>query len=192
MAQRLLVVAHGITAGARDLVFGEPGDLLPGAVPALTGRIAAWASGPEKACLATAARLGGVAEPIPELRNCDFGHWTDKALGLVAADDPRGLDSWLMDPRAAPHGGESLAELIKRVGSVMDEYPWPDGRTVVVVTSLVARAMITHGLHANPEVIFHIDLGPLGHASLCRSFSAWRLAKFEPGSAVARESGNWW
>ena len=48
MAQRLLMVAHGMTEGAGELVFGEPGDLLPGAVPALSGRIAAWASGPER------------------------------------------------------------------------------------------------------------------------------------------------
>jgi broad specificity phosphatase PhoE len=126
-------------------------------------------------------RLGGQAEPISELRGCDFGDWTEKTLGIVAADDPAGLDCWLRDPRAAPHGGESLAEMIKRVGSVMDEYPWPDGRTVVVVTSLVARAMITHGLSANPEVIFHIDVGPLGRASLSRRNSAWRLARLEPG-----------
>jgi broad specificity phosphatase PhoE len=191
MAQRLLVVAHGITARARDLVFGEPGDLLPRAVPALDGRIAAWASGPETACLATAARLGGGAGSIPELRGCDFGGWTGKALALVAADDPAGLDSWLKDPHAAPHGGESLVEVIKRVGSVMDEYPWRDGRTVVVVTSLIARAMITHGLNANPEVIFHIDVGPLGRASFSRSFSTWRLDRLEPGGAVGRDSGSW-
>ena len=186
MAQRLLVVAHGLTEGARELVFGAPGDLLPNTVPVLKDRVTSWACGPEQACLATARRLGGRAEPIPELRNCDFGDWTDKALRLIAADDPDGLDSWLKDPRVAPHGGESLAELIKRVGLIMDECPWPDGRTVVVVTSLVARAMITHGLGANPEVIFHIDVGPLGSASFSRSSSMWRLGKLEPGDSVGR------
>jgi broad specificity phosphatase PhoE len=106
MAQRLLMVAHGVTADARELVFGEPGDLLPGAFPALSGRIAAWASGPEKACVATATRLGGRAEPIPELRNCDFGAWTDRALGDITATDPRGLDAWLRDPCRAAWGRE--------------------------------------------------------------------------------------
>jgi broad specificity phosphatase PhoE len=191
MAQRLLVIAHGLTDRARELVFGEPGDLLPDTVPALNGRVASWACGPEQACLATAGRLGGQAEPISELRNCDFGEWTDKALRLVAADDPAGLESWLKDPYAAPHGGESFAEVIKRVGWVMDQYPWPEGRTVVVVTSLVARAMITHGLSANPEVIFHVDVGPLGRALFSRSYSTWRLSKLEPGRATGQDSGSW-
>jgi broad specificity phosphatase PhoE len=192
MAQRLLVIAHGLTKGAGELVFGEAGDLLTNTVPALPDRVAAWASGPEQACLETVAHLGGRAEPIPELRNCDFGEWTDKTLGLVAAEDPAGLDSWLKDPHAAPHGGESLLEVIKRVGCVMDDYPWPDGRTVVVVTSLIARAMITYGLSANPEVIFNIDVGPLGSASFSRSFSTWRLGRLDPGGPVGRASGSWW
>ena len=192
MAQRLLMVAHGMTAGAGELMFGEPGDLLPGAIPALSGRIAAWASGPEKACLDTVRRLGGRAEPIPELRTCDFGAWTDRGLGDIAAADPRGLDAWLRDPHAAPHGGESLAEVITRAGWVVDDYPWPDGRTVVVVTSLVARAVVVHALSANPEVIFHIDIGPLGRASLSRSQWTWRLAKLDPGGSLGRDSGSWW
>jgi broad specificity phosphatase PhoE len=191
MAQRLLVIAHGLTERARELVFGEPGDVLPDTVPALNGRVASWACGPEQACLATAGRLGGQAEPISELRNCDFGDWRDKALSLVAADDPAGLESWLKDPYAAPHAGESFAEVIKRVGWVMDQYPWPEGRTVVVVTSLVARAMITYGLSANPEAMFHIDVGPLGRASFSRSYSTWRLSKLEPGRATGHDNGSW-
>jgi broad specificity phosphatase PhoE len=175
MAQRLLMVAHGVTVGARELVFGESGDLLPGAFPSLSGRIAAWASGPEKACVATATRFGGQAEPIPELRTCDFGAWTGRALVDIAADDTRGLDAWLRDPHAAPHGGESLAELITRVGRVLDHHPWPNGRSVVVVTSLVARALIVHALGARPEVIFHIDVSPLCRIQLSRSDSIWRL-----------------
>jgi broad specificity phosphatase PhoE len=190
MAQRLLMVAHGITAGARELVFGEPGDLLPGAIPALSGRFAAWVSGPEKACLDTAKRLAGRAEPIPELRDCDFGSWTGRALTDIASDHPSELESWLHDPHAVPHGGESLAELVTRVGRVLDDHPWPHGRSVVVVTSLVARALIVHALGANPEAIFHIDIGPLGRASLSRNQWTWRLAKLDPGGSVGRDRGS--
>jgi broad specificity phosphatase PhoE len=179
MAQRLLVVAHGETAGAGELAFGEPGDPLAGTVPALSGRIAAWASGPEKACLATVKRLGGRAEPIPELRNCDFGAWTGRALGDVAADDPSGLDAWLHDPHAAPHGGETLAELINRAGRVLDDHSWPDGRSAAVVTPLVARALLVHALGAAPEVIFRIDIAPLSRALISRNQQTWRLSRLE-------------
>jgi hypothetical protein len=44
-----------------------------------------------------------------------------------------------------------------------------------VVTSLVARALLVHALGAPPEVIFHIDIGPLGRALISRSDHAWRL-----------------
>ena len=122
-----------------------------------------------------------LARSLPaELRECDFGAWTGKALIDVASEDTAGLEAWLHDPSAAPHGGESLAKLINRVAA-LDDHPWPDGRNVVVVTPLVARALLVHALGAAPEVIFHIDIAPLGRASLSRSNSAWRLARLESG-----------
>jgi len=183
MAQRLLVVAHGATPATRALVFGGSGPLVPAEIKRLSGRFASWLRGPEEACQATAVRLGPGAEPIAELRDCDFGAWTGKALIDVASEDAAGLESWLHDPSAEPHGGESLAKLINRVGPVLDDHPWPDGRSVVVVTLLVARALFVHALGAAPEVIFHIDIAPLGRASLSRSNGTWRLGKLESGSA---------
>ena len=85
MAQRLLVVAHAATPETHALVFGQRGEPLPGEVPQLKGRVASWFSGPEQACQTTVARLGGRAEVIPELRDCDFGEWTGLSLGHVAA-----------------------------------------------------------------------------------------------------------
>jgi broad specificity phosphatase PhoE len=106
MAQRLLVVAHAATPATRALVFGGSGELLPGDVMRLSGRVASWLRGPEEACQATAVRLGATAEPIPELRECDFGSWTGKALIDVAGADPSGLDSWLHNASATPWWGK--------------------------------------------------------------------------------------
>ena len=180
MAQRLLVIAHAATPATRALLFGGSGELLPGEIKRLNGRVASWMRGPEMACEATAVRLGAAAEPIPELRECDFEAWSGKALAEIASEDAAGLESWLHDPSAAPHGGESFAELINRVGRVLDDYPWPDGRNVIVVTPLVARALLVHALGAGPEMIFHLDIAPLSRASLSRSNSAWRLSRLEP------------
>ncbi len=155
--------------------------MVPAEIKQLSGRVASWLRGPEEACAATAVRLGPGAEPVAELRECDFGAWTGKALIDVASEDAAGLEAWLHDPSASPHGGESLAKLINRVGRVLDDHPWPDGRNVAVVTPLVARALLVHALGAAPEVIFHIDIAPLGRASLSRSNSVWRLARLEPG-----------
>ena len=187
MAQRLLIVAHAATLATNAPAFGGNGELLPGEVRRLSGRIATWVSGPEEACQSTAVRLGGTAEPLHDLRECGFGVWTGRSLGDIAVDDPAGLESWMHDPHAAPHGGESLAELIKRAGSMLDDHPWPDGRSVAVVTSLVARALLVHALGAAPEVIFHIDIAPLSRALISRSQQMWRLSRFEPGGTRRRD-----
>jgi broad specificity phosphatase PhoE len=179
MAPRLLIIAHAATPATHALVFGDQGKLLPGEIRPLDRRVASWVRGPEEACEATAVGLGGNAEPIPELRGCDFGTWAGRALADVAGDDPAGLEAWLHDPQAAPHGGESLAELINRVGRVVDDHPWPDRRSVLVVTSLVARALLVHALGGAPQVIFHIDIAPLSRALISRSHQMWRLTRLE-------------
>jgi broad specificity phosphatase PhoE len=154
-------------------------------VPRLIGRVAAWVRGPEPACEATVDHLGGMAEPIADLRQCDFGTWTGRSLVDVAADDPSGLEAWLRDPHAAPHGGESLTKLIKRVGRALDDHAWPDGRSVVVVTPLVARALLVHALGAAPRVIFRIDFAPLGQALISRSQNDWRLQQLRASETPA-------
>jgi broad specificity phosphatase PhoE len=85
------------------------------------------------------------------------------------------VDVWLHDAYAAPHGGESLAALIDRVGGVLDDHLWPQGRSVVAVTPLVARAAAVHALGAPPEVIFRIDIAPLGRVLISRGDQIWRL-----------------
>lgn len=190
MAQRLLVVAHAPTSTTKASVFGDPGELVRWEeFRRLSERIASWVSGPEKVCQATALRLEGPAEVIHDLRDCDFGAWRGKALAEVASQDPSGLDAWLHDPHAAPHGGESLAVLIKRVGRVVDDQQWPDGRSVAVVTPLVARALLVHALGAPPGVVFRIDIAPLGRALISRSQQMWRLTSLEPAKDSPRADG---
>ena len=175
MAQRLLVVAHAPTAPSIALIFGDQGEPHTREIRRLNGRVAAWLRGPEKACQVTAVCLGGEAEPVPELRECDFGTWTGRTLVDVAFDDSSALDTWLHDAHATPHGGESLAELINRVGRVLDDHPWPEGRSVLVVSPLVARAAAVHARGGSPEVIFHIDIAPLGRLLISRSDHSWRM-----------------
>jgi broad specificity phosphatase PhoE len=188
MAQRLLVVAHAPTAPSIALIFGDQGEPHTREIRRLNGRVAAWLRGPEKACQATAVCLGGEAEPVPELRDCDFGTWTGRTLVDIAFEDSGALGTWLHDAHAAPHGGESLAELINRVGQVLDDHPWPEGRSVLVVSPLVARAATVHALGASPEVIFHIDIAPLGRLLLSRSDHIWRMQELRRSAPKERLS----
>ena len=176
MAERLLAVAYAPTAATRTTVFGSGWGPVAGEVPALTGRVASWVRGPEPVAEETAARLGA-ADPtvLPELADADFAAWSDLTLEEVGEREPQALRVWLIDPWVSPHGGESLADLIWRVGQAIDHHPWPEGRSVAVVAPLVARALAVHALGAPPEVIFRIDVAPLGRVLLSRSGDHWRL-----------------
>ena len=176
MAERLVAVAYAPTAATRTAMFGGWSGPALGDVPVLDGRVASWVRGPEPVAAETAERLGGDdAEVLPELADADFGAWAGLTLDEVGEREPQALRLWLIDPWVSPHGGESLADLIWRVGQAIDRHPWPEGRSVAVVAPLVARALAVHALGAPPEVIFRVDVGPLGRVLLSRSGDHWRL-----------------
>jgi broad specificity phosphatase PhoE len=182
VAQRLAVIAHGPTAWLGNLVFGDSGPLVDArAISPVTARVAWWRHGPEAACAETAARLGGPGDAMPRLGSCDFGSWTGRSLADVGAEDPEAIRNWLADPHAKPHGGESLSELITRVGAAIDQTDWPDGQSMVVVSPLVASAIAVYALKGPPEMILRIDVSPLGRVRLSRSTGSWRL-RLDPGA----------
>ena len=149
VAQRLVVVAHGPTGGVRQAIFGDPGHVVdPMAIRPIAARVAWWRHGPEPACAETAARLGGPGEVTERLATCDFGSWTGRSLAEVGATDPKGVrpDGWLIRD-ARPHGGESLSGAASCESVPPSISPaWPEGQSIVVVTPLVARAMVVHAL----------------------------------------------
>ncbi|MFJ1593546.1 histidine phosphatase family protein [Kitasatospora albolonga] len=77
-------------------------------------------SGPSERCLGTAAALGLTATPEPALTGWDLGRWSGRRLDEVGAAEPSAVAAWIGDPSAAPHGGESLRELVERVGRWLD------------------------------------------------------------------------
>ncbi len=102
MAQRLLVVAHAPTPATQALVFGEPGELLPGEVPAAQWVASRLGSAdPRQACQATAARLGGTAEAI---RSC---------VTVTSEHGPAGAWSTLL-PRIRPGSTPGCATRVPR------------------------------------------------------------------------------
>lgn len=177
MAVRLLIVAHGRTLGSQsDPVFGEAGSLQDArAVVALDGRIRTWATGPEPACLQTTEALGGSPQILAALAAPDLGRWTGTPLSDVAATDGEALRHWLSDPAAAPHGGESLSEATARIGTVCDRADWPPGRSVVVVTPMVATLIAAHALGGDVSLAFRIDVPPGGRFEISAGHGGWRL-----------------
>ncbi len=177
MAQRVLVVAHGRAGAASDPVFGDQGPLVPDAeIAPVLGRVQRWTAAPEAACRQTAALLGAV-EPVivEELAGPELGSWTGRTLGEVAAEDPEGLQAWLSDPRAAPHGGESLVAATSRIGLACDRHDWPHGTSVVVVTPGAARLLAVHALGGPAELSFRLDVAAGSRFRLSRHGGSWRL-----------------
>ena len=147
--RRLLLIRHASTPGLRRACFA-PEDSLDAhgreAAAALRGEIP-----PNAHCLVApcpgalqTASLAGCTAPVvePALADADYGRWTGRSLDDVRQDEPEGVEEWLTDPDAAPHGGESMRALLARVGDWLDQESARDGVVVAVVPGVVVRAAV--------------------------------------------------
>ncbi|MFC3577152.1 histidine phosphatase family protein [Streptomyces yaanensis] len=125
---------------------------------------------------ATGDALGYAPLVQPALRDCDMGRWRGFTLGEAMAREPSAVDSWLADPRSAPHGGESLMSFISRVGGWLDTRPVGDGsRIVAVAEPSVVRAALVYALKAHPSSYWNIDVRPLSTITLAGLGGRWNL-----------------
>ena len=177
---RLLLVAHAPTPALRRAVFGRDDDLDEGGtraalalrdtVPNARGR---WWCGPSRAAEQTAWALGAEPSVEPALADCSYGDWTGFSLDEIAGADPGAVRSWLSDPEAAPHAGESLAALTRRVGAWLEAQAGERG--VAVVHPVVVRAALAHALGLPPAAVWQLDVAPLAMARLDHRSGRWRL-----------------
>jgi broad specificity phosphatase PhoE len=176
MQARIVLITHASTAAVRN---GEVAtdEQLDGAgrqhasAHRLTVHQATRAlTAPSASCRETAELLGLVAQPEPLLDGWYLGSWQGRALASVEEMD---LSAWLTSATATPHGGESLADLIQRVGSWLSIQA--DGRTIAVVSAAVARAVIVSALALGPAAFWRIDLAPLTAAVLTSDGIRWNL-----------------
>ncbi|AOP48625.1 histidine phosphatase family protein [Streptomyces lydicus] len=132
-------------------------------------------SGPSRRCRETAAALGLDPAVDPALRELDLGTWRGRALDELAATDPDALAAWTTDPDAAPHGGESVSQLCRRIADWMDQLPDGTGRVLALADPSVARAAVVHALTAPPHAFWRIDLRPLTRVHLTGRAGRWNL-----------------
>lgn len=143
----------------------------------------AW-RGPERRVDATAVALGIDATPLPELAGWSAGEWAGRPVERVARDEPESFARWRTDPEFAPRDGESLAALVRRVGTWLDACD--GGRLVVVADATVVRSAVVHALGAPVETSWHVDVAPLTVARLQRVDGIWRLRALDPGQSPVR------
>jgi broad specificity phosphatase PhoE len=181
MAARLTFICHASRRALRAAAFAGDEELdelgLAGAA-ALAGQIAqvarCWTS-PELRARQTAQALGCEAIIAPELRDCDYGAWKGRGFDEVWAEDPEAATKWLRDPEAAPHGGESLANLMRRVAAWLDAQRELSGAALVVTHASVIRAAVVHAIEANPRSFWRIGVAPLSQTRLSGAEGRWNL-----------------
>ena len=178
-AVRLTLVSHAMTdaMAARRFPADEPlndtGRRIVEAVAALdiadgTRQL----TGPERRARQTAQLLGLQAETEPLLADLDWGSWRGEALGNIGSAD---LKAWLAEPAHAPHGGESITDLIDRVAGWLHSLTDNAPRTVAVTHPAVIRAAIMLALDSPPKSFWRIDIAPVSRTVLHFRGGRWTL-----------------
>jgi len=177
-----MLICHGSTDAARRAAFPQDERLddrgkiraakLVGHLPSVE---CCWTS-PELRTRQTAEALGLIATIQTSLRECDFGRWTGRRLSEIAAHEPLAAKCWLRDPAAAPHGGEPILDLIRRVATWLADEHARNQRSIAVTHATIIRAAIVHVMHAPPQSFWRIDIAPLSVTRLTGKDGRWNLA----------------
>jgi broad specificity phosphatase PhoE len=186
MTPRITLICHATTPGLRAATFGGD-DSLDEAGKAQAQRLAGalgrvdhcWVS-PAARARETAAALGLTGVVDERLRDCDYGRWAGLRFKQVLLREPRKLVSWIRKPETAPHGGETIAQVLQRVASWMAEQGRERGRTVAVTHSAVIRAAIVHVIQAQLPSFWRVDVLPLSQTDLRTNGRRWVLRSMGP------------
>jgi broad specificity phosphatase PhoE len=165
-----LARAHSLASVVAGSVVA--GSVVPGS--AVAGAGSAWVA-PSAAARQTAAALGREACVVAALAEADHGRWRGLPYGRVAQEEPDALASWLADPDAAPHGGESLTVLAARMADWLDSVRG-EPEAVAVCDAGAIRAALGHALGLDPLRAARFDLAPLSVTELTVTRGGWRVA----------------
>jgi broad specificity phosphatase PhoE len=176
----LTLVSHASTRALRRALFPCDEPLDPSAfrkasvAESLRHAQHAW-TGPERRATQTAQALALEAVTEPALRDCDYGRWRGRSLEELQAEEPEAITSWLTDPHSAPHGGESICDVLHRVGGWLDAKASARGHVVAVTHPAIVRAAIIHAIAAAASTFWRIDVAPLTRTELRARNGGWTL-----------------
>jgi broad specificity phosphatase PhoE len=143
---------------------------------ALAGSNVRQLAGPEQRAYQTAKLLGLQAATEPRLADLDCGRWRGRTLRTLRPDE---LEAWLTQPARAPHGGESITDLVDRVAgwltSLTEKRADNPLRTVAVTHPAVIRAAMLVALDIPPESFWRIDVAPVSRIVLHMRNDRWTL-----------------
>lgn len=147
-------------------------------------RPAAWYVTPLSRTLRTAEAIFAAGYPEAELAvepgliEQSLGGWQ----GLPHADLPARLTQpkhafWPLAGTEVPPGGESVADVIARVGGAMERLADanPDRDVVIVSHGGAIRGAVAHALRIGPDNALHLSIQNLSLTRLERSAEGWRV-----------------
>ncbi|MBZ9781700.1 histidine phosphatase family protein [Pseudomonas sp. REP124] len=129
-------------------------------------------SAPELRARQTAELFGETVEIVEALRDCDLGRWSGVRIKDLQQSEPENLEGWLAAPDSAPHGGESVTQVIERVADWLTTLESTPGHVVAITHPFIIRAALTHVLHSSAFNL--IDVEPLSAIEL-QFNGCWRL-----------------
>lgn len=174
---RLTLICHARTVAQKLSRFptNEPVEHLPLAPGALATQFASAdrvLCGPELRTRQTAERFSAAPQVDEALRDCDWGRWHGQAIKDLQVREPEALQTWISDPQAAPHGGESVMQLSERVAAWLTSLQGVPRHIVAVTHPFVIRAALMQVLQG--AAFNAIDVEPLSVVEL-RFNGIWRL-----------------
>ncbi len=177
---RITLISHAATAALRRASFPLDEPLVEGEVERIEhlGWVVPRARniwcGPEQRVQQTARALGLEASVSVDLGDVNYGTWKGKEIDDIHVGDPEALAAWLINVNAAPHGGESLAELIARVRQWM-EGQTSAGHTIAVTHPAWIRAAILCVIQGPSESFWRIEISPLSITDLRFNGRSWTI-----------------
>ncbi|HEY6295028.1 MAG TPA: histidine phosphatase family protein [Streptosporangiaceae bacterium] len=112
-----------------------------------------------------AAATGAPVEADEGFRETDFGAWDGLTFAEVRERWPAELTAWMADPAVAPPGGESFADVSRRVESALRRVlAGYQGRTVLIVSHVTPiKTLVAAALLAPPPALYrmHLDVAAL-------------------------------
>jgi broad specificity phosphatase PhoE len=192
--RRLLLVRHGATDAVRRVAF-PCDEHLDDRGRAEAEALREWLADADDAftssamrAVETAAALDLPAVVEPALDECDFGSWRGRTLRELYEEDPEAVAQWMNQPDRAPHGGESLAELVERVGAWLEQQTQRDGTAAAVTHGEVIKSAVVHALRAPLDAFWRVDVAPLAITELHAHGGRWTVARlnWRPTARAAR------
>jgi broad specificity phosphatase PhoE len=186
MTPRITLICHATTPGLRAATFGgddsldDSGRAKAQRLAGVLGRVDHCWTSPAARARETAAALGLSPVVDERLRDCDYGRWNGLRFKQVLLREPRKLVAWIRKPDTAPHGGETIPQLLQRVAAWMADRSREQGRMVAVTHSAVIRAAVVHVIQAQLPSFWRVDVLPLSQTELRTNGRRWVLRSLGP------------